>query len=337
MVKVALCSYGMSGEVFHAPLISSNENFKLSAVLERTKNNAIQRYPEVKTLRFFDEILQDSTIDLVVVNTPNQLHYSMAKMALEAGKHVVVEKPFTLNSKEGEELIALAKEKNLVLSVFYNKRFESDFFTISELIRKNILGKITYFEAHFDRYKPEIGVKKWKEENIPGAGILWDLGPHLIDQALLLFGLPLDTESDLRIEREGSKVVDAFDLNFIYADKTVKLSAGMLVNTPTPKYILKGEKGTFVKWGVDPQEQMLKEGLTPKDKNWAFDQKLQWGELTINGQEPQRVEMPKGFFENYYLNIFEAISQGKPLLVSAEQGLDSVKIIEQILAKSVKI
>jgi scyllo-inositol 2-dehydrogenase (NADP+) len=331
MLKTALCSYGMSGEVFHAPLIHFNPNLELSVVLERTHNKAIQRYPNIKTVRSFEEILSDKTIELVVVNTPNQLHYPMAKAALEAGKNVVVEKPFTLNSKQGEELIALANKKNLVLSVFHNKRFEADFRMIQEFVQNKSLGEITYFELHFDRYKPKIGVKKWKEENVEGAGILWDLGPHLIDQALLLFGAPSEIKSDLRIEREGGKVIDAFDLEFIYPDKKVKLSAGMLVENLGPKYILKGTIGEFVKWGNDPQEQMLKGGLTPADKNWAFDNTHQWGELTLNGEKPKRLEIPKSFFENYYQNVYAAIKGEGNLLVQAEQALDIIKTIEQIL------
>lgn len=331
MIKTALCSYGMSGEVFHAPLIEFNPNLVLSVVLERTKNKAVLRYPNIKTVRTFEEILDDESIELVVVNTPNQLHYTMAKAALEAGKHVVVEKPFALHVEQGEELIALAKRKNLLLSVFYNKRFEGDFLIIQDLIRKNILGKISYFEAHFDRYKPEIGVKKWKEENIEGAGILWDLGPHLIDQALLLFGIPVEIKNDLRIEREGGKVIDAFDLELIYSDKKVKLSAGMLVQHLGPKYILKGDKGTFTKYGVDPQEQMLKDGVTPADVNWGLDKVNQWGELELNEKGSSQIEIPKGFFEDYYTNIYATIAKKETLLVDAQQGLEAVKIISDIV------
>src|SRR5665213_2441993 len=207
-IKTALCSFGMSGWVFHAPFININPGFNLYAVWERSKNLAEKKYPGVKTFTTLEDMLADEAVELVVVNTPNFTHYDYTKKALEARKNVIVEKPFTITSKEGNELIELAKKQNLKLSVYQNRRFDSDFKTIKNVLSENLLGDLVEVEMHFDRFKEELSSKVHKETPGPGSGSLYDLGAHLIDQALQLFGMPDQLFSDIRIARPISQVDD---------------------------------------------------------------------------------------------------------------------------------
>src|SRR6476469_8358943 len=196
-IKTAICSFGMSGKLFHAPFVDVNPGFELYSVLERTKNLALEIYPNIKTFRTLEEMLSDNAIELVIVNTPNATHYEYAKAALNAGKHVIVEKPFTVHSPEAKELIALAKEKKLQLSVYQDRRYDSGFLTIKKLLDEKLLGDITEAEIHFDRFKEELSYKAHKEEAKEGNGIVYDLGAHLIDQALQLFGMPNAVFADI--------------------------------------------------------------------------------------------------------------------------------------------
>ena len=327
MIKTALCSYGMSGRVFHAPVIAACKNINLAVILERTKTESAERYPNAAIARSFEEIIHDSSINLVIVNTPNQLHYPMAKAALLSGKHVVIEKPISTTVQESEELVQLASQKGLHLFVFHNKRFEGDYLYIKALLEANTLGDLKHVELRFDRYRPEIGPKKWKEDKLPGAGLLFDLGPHLIDQALTIFGKPNHIKSDLRIEREHSQVTDAFDLDFEYETFTVRLGASMLVNTPVPKIKIEGSKGAFIKYGADPQESQLINGLTPLSPNYGIDNSQQ-AELTINNQT-SKVILPKGNYLDFYNNVAEVILNKKAPLVKLDEALEVMKIIEE--------
>lgn len=327
MLKAALCSFGMSGRVFHAPVISDCSTIELSVILERTKNESLERYPNAKIVRSFDEILQDSTIDLVIVNTPNQLHYSMAKAAIESGKHVIIEKPISITVAEGKNLAQLSKEKGVVFSVFHNKRFEGDYLYVKELLVTKTLGDIQYAEFRFDRYRPGIGPKKWKESDLPGAGILYDLGPHLIDQALTLFGKPKEIDHQLKIERENGQVTDSFDLDFKYNGFTVRLGASMLVENLGPKIRLEGSKGSFIKYGADPQEAQLISGLNPNDLNYGIDKESQRAELTINGVSSQ-INLPKGSYLDFYNNVADVILRNAVPLVKPEEAIETIEVIE---------
>jgi scyllo-inositol 2-dehydrogenase (NADP+) len=320
----------MSGEVFHAPILNTLPEFELSSILERTKSNSEDHYPEAEIVRTFEALLSDQELELIIVNTPNPLHYEMAKAGLAAGKHVVVEKPFTVTAKEGKELIDLASKKGLVISVFHNKRFEGDFHTINGLIKTGRIGNVKTFKSRFDRFKPVVGPKKWKESPQPGAGILYDLGSHLIDQALYLFGEPESIDADLRVEREDGKVVDAFDLVFHYPTLTAILSAQMMDASMGPKFELMGEKGEYVKYGTDPQEGMLKNGGRPGMENWAKDPKENWGTFTPVDGEPEQIPTIRGDYEAFYQNIFSAIRKGEELTVTPEEALRVVEIIEKI-------
>lgn len=330
-INTALCSFGMSGWVFHAPFIKINPGFNLYAVWERTKNLAQEKYPGIKTYRTLDELLADNAIELVIVNTPNYTHYEYALKALSAGKHVVIEKPFTITVEEGKKLIELTKQKNKILSVYQNRRYDSDYKTIKKVLSQNLLGKIVEAELHFDRYKVTLGPKQHKEVPGPGAGSLYDLGPHLIDQALQLFGMPEMLFADITQFRPLSTVTDYFEIIFYYADKRVRIKSGYIVREPLPGYIFHGLKGSFIKPKTNIQEEALQAGKTPDMPGWGTEPDAEKGLLhtEIDGKEIREyITSEPGNYNEYYDGIYEAIRNNKPVPVSAEDALNVIRIIE---------
>ena len=326
-ICVAIASYGMSGEIFHAPILGNSKFFYLKTVLERSSKKCKARYPLVSIAKKYSEILEDSEIELVVVNTPNALHFPMAKEALLAGKHVVVEKPFTIAVKEGEALIRLAKKKGLMLSVFHNKRYENDFLTVQKIIRENLVGKPVELHWHYDRYRNHLTHKKWKEDDLPGAGVLYDLGVHLIDSTLQLFGMPMTVTAHLRTLRLGAGAPDYFHLRLGYETTDVYLHSSTLVREKGPIVVLHGTNGSFVKYGSDPQEEQSKQGMTPLDKGWALEPSSQQGLLH---NETARVPFPsaKGGYEKFYEGFYYAIREKTTVPVLPEQALNNIRIIE---------
>ncbi|MEP6712582.1 MAG: Gfo/Idh/MocA family oxidoreductase [Ferruginibacter sp.] len=330
-INTALCSFGMSGWVFHAPFININPGFKLYAVWERTKNLAEEKYPDVKTFRKLEDMLADDSVELVIVNTPNYTHYEYAKKALQAGKHVVIEKPFTVTVAEGEELIALAAKQNKKLSVYQNRRYDSDYKTIKKVLQRNVLGDLVDVEMHFDRFKEDIGPKVHKETPGPGTGSLYDLGSHLIDQALQLFGMPEKLFADVQAMRPVSKVDDYFDLIFFYNTFRVHIKSSYAVREALPGYIFHGLKGSFIKPKTDVQEEMLQAGTIPGSSDWGTEPKSQKGLLHAekNGEVIREyIQSEQGNYNEYYDGIYDAIRNEKPLPVTAEEGLEVIKIIE---------
>ncbi|MEM8896792.1 MAG: oxidoreductase [Bacteroidota bacterium] len=330
-IKVGLFAYGMSGKVFHMPLLDHDPNFQVSKVLERSRITASQDYPYLTVVKKAEELLEDPDIELIIVNTPEATHASLCKQALEAGKHVVSEKAFTVTSQEAQELIQLADEKELILSVFQNRRWDSDFLTVKKVIEEGLLGRIVSFESHFDRYRTFIKPATWKEDDAPGTGILYNLGSHLIDQALVLFGEPQEVFADLRVVRTHGRVPDYFSLILFYPTFTATLKASYLVRGRHPKYQVLGETGSFKKFGMDPQEDALKAGIPYGSAGWGEEEEHNWGELDtrISGLDlTARVQSIPGSYLSFYANIFEAIRQGKPLEVQAETALKTIQIIE---------
>jgi scyllo-inositol 2-dehydrogenase (NADP+) len=330
-INTALCSFGMSGWVFHAPFINVNPHFKFYAVWERSKNIAAEKYPEVKTYRTLETMLADDLIELVIVNTPNYTHYDFAKKALEAGKHVIVEKPFTINIEEGKELIEIAKKQNKILSVYQNRRYDSDYKTIRKVINENLLGELVEVEMHFDRFKEELSPKLHKEVPGPGAGSLYDLGAHLIDQALQLFGMPQKIFADIRIIRPMSKVEDYWELLLYYNKLRVRLKSSYVVREALPGYILHGLKGSFIKAKTDVQEITLQKGIIPGGSDWGKEPETEKGLLhtEINGEIIREyIQSEQGNYGEYYEAVYESIRNNKPIPVTAEQGLDVIRIIE---------
>jgi scyllo-inositol 2-dehydrogenase (NADP+) len=343
-IITALLSYGMSGEVFHAPLIVSNPNFQLKSVGERSIFKVNQRYPSVKSVKSYADILNDESVELVVVNTPNETHYSFTKEALEAGKHVIVEKPFTVTAEEANQLIALSKEKKKILTVFQSRRWDGAFLTLQQVVKDGAVGKVVEFEAHYDRFRNYIEPNTWKEEAKPGTGILYNLGSHMLDQAIVLLGMPDEVDARVGAHRPGGKVADYYDIRLTYKDILVIVKSSYLVKEQGPRYILHGTEGSFVKYGDDPQEQALKDGQLP-GINWGLEDKKWWGKLnsTVNGVAvEEKVETLPGNYPAFYQNIFEAIREGKPLAVKPEESRDVIRLIEMCyesnqLRKAIKV
>lgn len=337
IINTALCSIGMSGVVFHAPFIINHSGYHLHSIWERTKNITTEKYPQAKQFRHLDEMLEDENIDLVVVNTPNVTHYEYVKKALNAGKHVVVEKPFAPSTANCEELISLAKEKNKILTVYHNRRYDSDFLAIKKLLDQKLIGKIKEAEFHYDRFDENLSYKLHKEINEKGTGCLYDLGSHLIDQALVLFGSPEYVFADIFNMRPVSKVDDYFEVLLYYNGFRVRLKASYQVREAIPAFVLHGDKGSFIKKRSDVQERNLLSGRMPDEKDWGTELETSAGILNteINGELiRERVISPQGNYMNFYDKLYNSICNNEPLPVTAEEGMSVIKIIEAAIKSS---
>jgi predicted dehydrogenase len=334
VIHTAIASYGMSGQVFHGPLLKVNPGFKVVSILERSKNISAKMFTEAKIVRSFNEILEDKTIELVVVNTPDSYHYEMTKQALLKGKHVVVEKPVTLKSKQAEELVKTARKNNLILTVFQNRRWDGDFRTVRKILSENQLGRLVEFESHFDRYRTFITPDTWKEEGDEYAGVLYNLGSHMVDQVYMLFGKPKAITAHLKIVRTGGVVTDYYDLRFDYKGFSAILKCSYLVKEPGPRYSIYGEFGTFHKWGIDPQEEILKEGKLPVGIDWGKENPMDWGTMVYEKEGvdlSERIETLPGDYNLFYNNVYAAIRNGSQLLVKPEEAVTVLKILEACL------
>lgn len=330
-VVTAICSFGLSGRVFHAPFIDLHPGFLLRGVWERSKNLASEKYSGITTYRSLDEILADDAVDLVIINTPNITHFDYTKATLLAGKHVIVEKPFTKTTSEARELVQIANEKNLFLSVFQNRRYDSDFRTVKKILEQQVLGDLIEAEIHFDRYKPELSVKHHKEVPEVGTGLLYDLGPHIIDQALVLFGMPHSLFADVRQLRPGSQIDDYFDITLFYPKWRVKVKSSLLVREPLPAYILHGTKGSFLKSRADVQEPSLDSGGHPADPHYGYEPPHEAGVLHImteDGSKKTTIPTERGNYLDYFNDVYEAIVHHHSIPVSGEEGIRIMQIIE---------
>jgi scyllo-inositol 2-dehydrogenase (NADP+) len=313
MIRIGLVGFGLAGSVFHAPLIRACEQMELTAVL--TSRDAPER---VATL---DELLHRS--DLVVVATPNATHFEIASAALAAGKHVVVDKPFTVTLGEADRLIALAKETGRILTVFHNRRWDSEFLTVQTIVPR--LGDLWSFDAHWDRFRPEIK-RGWREQLQPGSGLLNDLGPHMIDQALQLFGMPNAVSADVQAQRSAALVDDYFDLTLEYESKRVSLRASSLIAEPRPRYALGATWGSFVKYGLDPQEGQLKSGMDPREPQFGLDERT--GTLTLPGGRTEQVPNQRGNWLAFYEGVAAAILDGAQVPVDPADARDGLMLID---------
>lgn len=329
-INTALCSYGMSGRVFHEPLLRTHSGFFVSRILSRSHTQFPGLDPSVRIDSDYEEILNDPKVELVVVNLPDPLHKPYGLKALEAGKHVVMEKPFTLTVSEGEELIQKAREKNGVLAVFQNRRWDSDFLTVCDLVDQGALGEIKEFEAHFDRFRPIPPRNTWKEDKEMGTGVLYNLGSHLIDQALVLFGWPEAVWADIDRMRNPSAVTDYFMIELVYPNRKVWLHSSYLVAEPGPKFILHGTGGSFYKWGQDVQEAQLNQGITPDYEGYGIEPEEMAGNLfQIHDPGSSKTIIPSrvGNYAAFYDQIYRAIREDQTEYVDAEQGLQVIRII----------
>ncbi len=330
-INTALCSFGMSGDIFHAPFLSINPKFNFYGVLERTKNLAQVKYPNVITFRTLDALLADKNIELVVINTPSVTHFEFAKKVINAGKHVIIEKPFTATVSQAQELIALAKERNIKLSVYHNRRFDSDFKTIKKILTEGLLGDIVDVELHYNRFDPVLSYKTHKETPTAAVGSLYDLGSHLIDQALVLFGLPQAVFADMDTYRPNSKVVDYFDVKLFYKTHRVTLKSSYYVRETLPENIFHGTKGSFIKSKADVQEKDLQAGKIPNIKDWGIEPPNEKGLLhtEIDGKIiKEYIPSLRGNYMEYYDEIYNALRNNKSVPVTGNDGMNVVKIIE---------
>jgi scyllo-inositol 2-dehydrogenase (NADP+) len=336
-VSVGLIGYGMAGRVFHAPVIASIPGLRLKKVVERHAEESGKRYPSVEVVREVSALLKDEEIELVVVSTPNSTHFDLATQALLAGKHVVVEKPFTTTSDEARQLIELAGRQQRLISAHHNRRWDGDFQTVKMVLESHLLGRLVEYESHYDRYRNQPRPNAWREDEGAGSGVLYDLGSHLIDQAQVLFGLPRTVRGDIRIQREFARVADNFELVLDYDNLKVTLKAGMLVREKGARFTLHGTLGSFIKYGIDPQEEALKRGGTPSDTGWGEETGEMWGTINteVAGLHVEgRVETVAGRYQAYYQNILDAIRGRAELAVKPEEAMNTIRIIELALQSS---
>ena len=327
MINVGVVGFGFAARVFHAPIITAVSGLNLRAIVQRNGDEAARLYPQAAYVRSVEQLLAIPEIGLVVVATPNTSHYSIAKQCLLADKNVVVDKPFTTTFSEAEELISLARQRKRLLSVYQNRRFDGDFRTVVNLVLTNRLGRIVLFESHFDRYRPELRPDAWRERPEPGSGIFFDLGVHLLDQALLLFGRPEALTADIRIERDGAQVDDAFDVLLHYPGMRALLRASMVALAPNLRFLVRGEDAAYVKHGIDPQEEALKRGEVPKDPMWGEETRDNWGTLQTQ-QGAELVETKRGNYRLFYENVRDAILGKSKPAVTQDQMLEVMRGVE---------
>ncbi|NOR87681.1 MAG: oxidoreductase [Bacteroidales bacterium] len=339
IINTAIIGFGLSGRVFHAPFIHEHPGFQLSKVVERHRKDAQAIYHGIETIRSFEEILADESIELVVICTPNIYHYSMAKASLEAGKDIVIEKPFMPNSAKADEIIKLAEKKERNIFVYQNRRWDGDFLSLKKLLNQGTLGEIKYFESHFDRFSPIRTRAAWRDEVLAGSGILFDLGSHLIDQAYALFGSPLTIKANIQAQRKGSKVDDFFHIRMRYSSHEVVVTAGMLVKDHQLRFIIKGSKGSYTKNGLDPQETELNKGNLPKGKDWGKESSENWGTLILDDNKQlqhSKLETEAGDYMAFYQNVYEVIAHKKELAIKLSDASNVIKIIEKAFESNAK-
>lgn len=334
-IRTGIIGFGLSGRVFHAPFIDVVEGFELSKIstsnLSRVKQ-AEERYPQAAVVPDGNGIVNDPEIDLVIVTSPNTQHFHWAREALLADKHVVVEKPFTVTVAEADELIEIARRQQKILSVYHNRRFTSDTKTVKKLLDSGLLGEIIDYETHFDRYRP---LPKpggaWREDPLPGSGVFYDLGSHLIDQALWFFGMPQAVTADIRLCRPWAKADDSFDVRLHYPSFTATLKSGTVCKIPGPTYQIHGMNGSFVKYGLDVQEATLNGGAIPEGTDWGREPESIWGTIDTeykNLKIKGKLESEHGDYREYFANLRDAIYGKTEITVKPEEARNVMRIIE---------
>jgi scyllo-inositol 2-dehydrogenase (NADP+) len=334
IIKTGICSFGMSGKLFHAPFVEAHPGFELAGIVERNNNDSRERYPKSKLYRSVEELIAGKDVQLIVVNTPTHLHFEQVKMALLAGKHVVVEKPFTIRVKEAEELAELAKKQNLKLTIYQNRRYDGDFRAVKKVVDEKLLGDLREVEIRYDRYRPGYGGKPHKEGELPGAGIIYDLSPHLVDQALQLFGWPKALFADVWKMRDDVVPPDYFEMLFYFDKFRVRLKATCICRETVPGYMLHGMKGSFLQQRSDMQEQKLLEGVAPSLESWCPAPSQPDGLLhtEINGEVVRKQQTSEpGNYMRYYDDVYKFLTGQAPNPVPAEDGIKTIRIIEAAL------
>jgi predicted dehydrogenase len=331
-IRTALLSYGMSGKVFHAPFISLHPGLELAGAWERSKKLIQADYPGVTSYASMEDLLNDKNVELVVVNTPTYTHYEYAKKSLEAGKHTVVEKAFTATAAEAEELKAIAQKKGVKLSVFQNRRWDSDYKTVKKVVEDGLVGEVVEATFAYDRFNTALSYKAHKETPSPGSGIVKDLSPHLIDQALFLFGMPEKVFADVMITRPDSQVDDYLEILLYYKKHRVRLHSGYYVREPVPSYVIYGRVGTFLKTRADVQETKLQAGEKPTKEGWAEpDNERGFLHTEKDGEViKEKLQTLPGNYYAYYDGVYEAIANNKEMPVTVDDGIRVMKVIDAV-------
>jgi predicted dehydrogenase len=332
MVEVGLIGFGLAGRAFHAPVIRAVPGLHLAAIVQRSGTEATEKYPNVRIVRSLEELLAIKEIRLVVIATPNDTHYPLARQCLAAGRDVVVDKPFTTTLEEAISLVQFAKDKGRLLTVYQNRRYDGDFQAIRQLVAAGTLGRVVRFETSYDRFRPQLKPGAWREAQRPGSGILFDIAPHLIDHAMVLFGLPQAVTGDVRIERENAAVDDAFDVMLHYSNGLrAVLRSSILAAAPRPRFVLFGTQGSFVKQSFDPQEMNLRRGYIPAETLWGAEPEENWGVLTVpSGDtfEQRRIPSASCDYRDYYANVRDALLGRATLAVTPEWSINVMRLLE---------
>ena len=333
-IRVGVVGFGLAGRIFHTAVIQATPGLELAAVVQRSGDDAKKEYPEARQARSIEELLADPGIRLVVIATPSYSHYELAKKCLREQRNVVIDKPFTLKSEEAAELIRTARDRKLLLTAYQNRRWDGHFRTLRSVIKGGELGRLVSFESHFDRFRPAPRRDVWRESGGPGGGTLFDLGPHLIDEALTLFGAPDTITASVRVEREHAAVDDAWDILLEYEHPyrfTAALRATLTACAPGPRYVVHGTKGSFTKWGFDPQEDQLKAGMRPDAPGFGEEPESAWGELKLcseSGPAIRRVKTERGDYRGFYENVRDVLLGNAELEVKPEQAWRTTRLIE---------
>jgi scyllo-inositol 2-dehydrogenase (NADP+) len=332
MIDVGLIGFGLAGRAFHAPVIRAVPGLRLAAILQRTGKEAAEQYPDVQIVRTIEELLAMREVRLIVIATPNNTHFSLARQCLAASRDVVVDKPFTTTLEEATELVAYAEKAGCLLTVYQNRRYDGDFEAIRQLVGSGALGRVVSFETNYDRFRPQLKPGAWRERSEPGSGIFFDIAPHLIDHTLVLFGLPESVTADIRAERDGAVVDDAFDVVLRYANgMRAILRSSILAAAPRPRFVLHGTHGAFVKQSFDPQEANLRRGYIPQDNAWGAALEENWGVLTAVEDDTlvqRRIPSAGCDYRDYYANVRDAILAGGALAVTPQWGLEVMRLLE---------
>ncbi|NII09278.1 oxidoreductase [Oleiagrimonas sp. C23AA] len=327
-VSTGLIGFGLAGSAFHAPILDALSEFRVDAVVSSRHEAIATQLPQAAIVPQVDMLLNDTRIELVIIATPDRTHAPLAQAALEAGKHVVVDKPFCLSSTDADALIELATRKQRVLSIYQNRRWDGDFRTVQSLIKSGRMGQVSYFESHFDRFRPT-PKNGWRERPDASEGVLFDLGAHLVDQALVLFGAPDTLIADITVQREKARVCDYLHMVLGYGKRRVVLHASTLAARPGPRFLVHGDAASYVKFGMDPQEAALRAGSRPQqDPHWGEESPEAYGQLHDGEGQVTSITTQPGDYRGYYRALAGAIRQGAPVPVSAVQARNVIAVLE---------
>lgn len=332
-IKVGLVGFGISGQCFQAPIISDCSEYELVAVVSSNEDKVKKQLPNANVYPNLEVMLEQADIELVVISTPNHLHVPQAMASLKAGKHVVVEKPFSVSCQEGKALLDVQATSGMLLTVYQSRRFDGDFLTIKKLVSEGKLDGIHTFYSSYNRYRPEVKVR-WREQDVPGAGILYDLGAHLIDQSVALFGVPEAVTGVLRNQRVGAKAVDHFHLVLHYPDCDTILHGNCMSTTEGPRFQIFANNGSFIKYGMDGQENLLREKKGPNSSGWGTESEALYGQYTDVSGVQASIPTELGCYQNFYHQLAQAIHHGNPVPVPAEEALSVIAVVEAAYTSS---